>query len=76
MAYKLKNIIYETNNFWALRIKKGFEVYKKGVTHSTRCARIGWEGENGWIEPIKAITLAVKRHKGLTTTLQNNKGRF
>ncbi len=31
--------------------------------------------KHGWIEPIKAITLAVKRHKGLTTTLKNNKGR-
>jgi len=27
--------------------------------------------KHGWIEPIKAITLAVKRHKGLTTTLKN-----
>ncbi len=47
MSYKLKDIIYETKNFWVLRVKSGFEVYKINVTHSTRCAQIGWEGEKG-----------------------------
>lgn len=26
---------------------KGYEIYKSGVTHSTRCAIIGYKGEEG-----------------------------
>jgi len=36
------NIAYETKsgNYWVLRKSDFFEVYKTGVTHSTRCAVI------------------------------------
>lgn len=40
--YKLTDIRHETHDFWILDCHdKGFEVYRKGCTHSTRCATIG-----------------------------------
>lgn len=38
---------------------------KKGRNGYALCSK------HGWIEPIRAISLAVKRHKGLHTTLKN-----
>lgn len=36
------DIQYETANFWVLDVgAKGYEVYRSGVTHSTRVASIG-----------------------------------
>lgn len=40
---------------------------KKGKKGFALCSK------HGWIEPIRAITLAVKRHRGLTTTLTDNR---
>lgn len=40
-------IIYETDKHFVVRAAKGFEVYRNGVTHSTRCAIIGYEGQKG-----------------------------
>lgn len=42
-----KDIVVETKNYWALRTPKGYEVYKTGITHSVRCARIGFTGQEG-----------------------------
>lgn len=40
--YREEDIKYETGNFWVLDVgAKGFEVYQKGATHSTRVASIG-----------------------------------
>lgn len=40
--YLLKDIRHETQDFWVLDVgTKGFEVYRKGATHSTRVASIG-----------------------------------
>lgn len=37
-----KDIKHETRDFWVAAVgAKGFEVYRTGVTHSTRCASIG-----------------------------------
>lgn len=37
-----EDILHETAHFWVLAVgKKGFEVYRTGLTHSTRVARIG-----------------------------------
>lgn len=44
---KLENVIHETKNFWVLKIKDGFEVYKTGITHSVRCSQIGHTGSKG-----------------------------
>ena len=37
----------ESGDYWALRVAKGFEIYRIGITHSTRCAQIGFQGEDG-----------------------------
>lgn len=48
MSYALRDIMYEKGNHWVLRTNKGtYEVYKNGVTHSVRCAIIGFEGQKG-----------------------------
>lgn len=47
---KEKDIAYETpcHKYWVLKLKSGhFEVYKTGITHSTRVAQIGYAGEVG-----------------------------
>lgn len=41
MSYRLSDIKHETHDFWVLQAPKGFEVYRKGITHSTRVASIG-----------------------------------
>lgn len=50
--YKESDIAYESSPYWVLRVPTGrnkgtYEVYKEGVTHSTRCAIIGWTGQKG-----------------------------
>jgi len=58
---KESDILHENGNFWVCKAsnpKNGFEVYKNGITHSTRCAIIGFLGEVGL---KKAITECDKR---------------
>jgi hypothetical protein len=43
----LKDIVFETEHYWVKRVPKGFEVYKTGLTHSTRVASIGYTGDKG-----------------------------
>lgn len=46
--YKVSDIAYEIGEYWVLgKGAKGFEVYRTGVTHSTRCAIIGFTGDIG-----------------------------
>jgi len=45
-----QDIIFEKGVYWVCRVPKGkigFEVYKIGITASTRCAIIGSEGQKG-----------------------------
>lgn len=43
-----QDIVFESGKYWVFDAKKkGFEVYKTGVTHLTRCAQIGWTGQVG-----------------------------
>jgi len=44
---KLSDIQYENKTHWVKKTPKGFEVYRIGVTHSTRCAIIGYKGDKG-----------------------------
>lgn len=44
---KEKDILYENSNYWVCASKNGYEVYQTGITHSTRCAIIGYKGEKG-----------------------------
>jgi len=55
MSYKLEDVVYELGDYFAVKVKTGFEVYKNGVTHSTRCALIGWGGEKGKQKAINEI---------------------
>ncbi len=47
MSYQEKDIAFECGQHWVLKLKMGYEVYRTGVTHSTRCAIIGWPGDLG-----------------------------
>ena len=54
--YKESDIAYEKGQFWVLNLgSKGFEVYKNGITHSTRCAVIGFSGQSGLDRAILEI---------------------
>jgi len=54
-----RDIAYENSTHWVLRKPDGFEVYRKDVTHSVRCARIGFKGDTGL---TRAIQEADRRH--------------
>lgn len=43
-SYKLSDIVYEDGDYWVLlnKDKSFYEVYKSGITHSTRCATISY----------------------------------
>lgn len=47
MSYKESDIMYENGDYWVLKVEKGYEVYKIGVTCSTRCAIIGYKDDKG-----------------------------
>lgn len=54
MTYKLSDVVFELGQYWVLsKGQKGYEVYRVGATHSTRCAIIGWTGAVG-LERAKA----------------------
>lgn len=61
MSCKLSDVLYETKNFFVLRVPKGYEVYKTGITHSTRCAQIGWPDSETGLN--KAIAETDRRQK-------------
>lgn len=45
---KESQIVYETNKHWVLDLgNRGYEVYRKTITHSERCAVIGFTGDKG-----------------------------
>ena len=43
----IKNIVYESGNYWVEKSKNGFVIYKVDVTHSTKVATIGFTGIYG-----------------------------
>lgn len=56
MTYTEAQIAYEKGEYWVLNLgKKGFEVYRNGITHSTRCAVIGFQGGTGLSRAIAEI---------------------
>lgn len=59
MSYREQDIAYENPTHWVLRVKNGFEVYRIGITHSVRCAQIGYTGNEGL---QRAIVIADRRH--------------
>lgn len=69
-AYKLADVVHETAQHWVLRVPGGFEVYKTGVTHSTRCAQIGFTGDEGL---QRAISECVRRERLYNLVAVNEK---
>ena len=57
---KEQDILYENPTHWVMAVPTGYEVYSIGVTHSTRCAQIGWPNSEKGLN--RAITEADKRH--------------
>lgn len=59
--YQEKDIAYENATHWVLSVgAKGFEVYKKTITHSVRVAQIGHGATLGL---PRAIAEADRRHE-------------
>lgn len=57
-------IVYESGQYWATPAKKkGFDIYKCGITHSTRCAQIGYEGEVGLQKVKDEIARRIQQDK-------------
>lgn len=54
-SYKLSDIVHETDKHFVLRVMKGFEVYRKELTHSVRCAQIGYPGDRGMVRSIEEV---------------------
>jgi hypothetical protein len=51
---KESHILYENGSYWVMADKKGgYEVYRNTITHSERCAIIGYRGAEG-LERAKA----------------------
>jgi hypothetical protein len=44
---KESDILFENGDYWIKKANHGFEVYRQGITHSTRVAIIGYEGAEG-----------------------------
>ena len=64
MTYKSEDVVFESTPYWVLNKKSdGFEVYKNGITHSTRCAVIGYTGEEG-LSRAKAEIIRRKKLEG------------
>lgn len=63
MTVKLKDIVHEEGPYWVLRVAKGFEVYKNGVTHSTRCAHFGYTGDEGLRRAIAECRRRIEKDK-------------
>lgn len=53
MFFAEPDILYENGDYWVCAVTtpegkdKGFEVYRNCITHSTRCAIIGYKGNDG-----------------------------
>jgi hypothetical protein len=47
MSYKSSDIVVGTDDHFAIRVKNGFEIYRRGLTHATRVAQIGFPGKEG-----------------------------
>jgi len=43
----MTEILYQNGLYSVRKAKHGYEVYEDGITYATRCAQIGYEGEEG-----------------------------
>lgn len=60
---KESDIVYEQGEYWVCQARKGFEVYRTGVTHSIRCAVIGYSGQEGFTRAIAEIDRRIGAQK-------------
>ncbi len=58
VSYDLKDVVFDTENHFVLKVKNGFEVFRMEATCAVRCAQIGFTGAIGL---KKAITECRKR---------------
>jgi hypothetical protein len=49
---KESDILHESGAYWVTHAPYGYEVYKTGHTHSTRCAQIRYTGAQGLARAI------------------------
>ena len=56
-----KDILCEKGDYWAIKVNYGYDVYKNGITHSTRCARIGYKGKDGLDRVKKEIDRRIEK---------------
>ena len=61
----MKNLVYEGKIYWVLKVVGGYEVYKKGVTHSVRVSQIGFKDTKGRERAIRDC----KNREALETAL-------
>ena len=54
MSVRERDIVFEDGELWILRVAKGYEVLKRGITHSTRVAFIGDGLPGGSLERAKS----------------------
>lgn len=83
MTYKLSDVVFESGKYWILDCaQRGYEVYRVDLTHSTRCARIGWCGQDGLTrakqeierrQTIDQAKEAERQNKAFVTMLQKAK---
>ena len=53
---KESDIVFESGKHWVLNLgPKGFEVYRNTITHSERCAVIGYTGQKGLERAIQEV---------------------
>ena len=45
--YDLKDVVFETENYFVIKIKNGFEVFRSEAICAVRCAQIGFTGAIG-----------------------------
>jgi hypothetical protein len=67
---KEADFLYVNGPYWVCRKGKGFEVYRDGITHATRVATIGFEGQDG-LERAKAVA---DRRANMDADLQSDGG--
>lgn len=48
MMLSESDILYEKGNYWVCAAENGYEVYHNTITHSERCAIIGYKGNKGF----------------------------
>lgn len=65
--YKEKDIAYEQGKYWVLKEVNCYKVFKTGITHSTRVAVCGFEGQKGLEWCINEIARRIDKDNGHST---------